>query len=60
VVIAAAASSGALAEARRRTRQLLRQDRNLTISVARRAWPFRPDFMDRLCHGLEIAGVPRA
>jgi AraC-like DNA-binding protein len=59
VVIAAAASAGALAEARRRTRRLLHQDRNLTISVARRAWPFRPDFMDRLCHGLEIAGVPR-
>lgn len=60
VVIAAAVHAGARAEARRRTRQLMRKDPNLTVSIAKQAWPFRPNFMDRLCQGLEIAGIPRA
>jgi AraC-like DNA-binding protein len=60
VVIAAAVHAGARAEARRRAQQLMRKDPNLTVSIARQAWPFRPDFMNRLCQGLEIAGIPRA
>ena len=59
VGIAAVAHYGAKAEARRRGLALLRKDPDLTISVARGAWPFRPAFMDRLCEGLEIAELPR-
>jgi len=59
IVIAAIAHCGARAEARRLAIRLLRKDPSLTISVARKAWPFRPEFMDRLCDGLEIAGLPR-
>ena len=60
VLAAAAARAGARVEARRIARQLLRKDPNLTVSVARTAWPFTPDFMTRLCDGLETAGLPRA
>jgi AraC-like DNA-binding protein len=60
VAVAAAALTGARAEARRMGRQLMRQDQDLTIAEARRAWPFTPAFMSRLGDGLEIAGLPRA
>lgn len=60
IVIAAAVHAGARAEARRIARRLMRKDPDLTVSEARRAWPFRPPFMARLCDGLEMAGVPRA
>jgi AraC-like DNA-binding protein len=60
VLIAAAAHAGARSEARRCARKLLRKDANLTVAVAREAWPFRPAFMERLCDGLATAGVPRA
>jgi AraC-like DNA-binding protein len=59
VLIAAAAHCGAKSEARRCARRLLRKDKNLTVSVAREAWPFRPMFMQRLGDGLAIAGVPQ-
>jgi len=58
VLVAAAAHAGARSEARRRARRLLRKDGDLTVAVAREAWPFRRPFMDRLCDGLAIAGVP--
>jgi hypothetical protein len=38
----------------------LRKDPDLTVAVAGAAWPFRPDFMDRLADGLAAAGIPRA
>jgi AraC-like DNA-binding protein len=60
IVIAAAVHAGARAEARRTTRKLLRRDPDLTVAVARRAWPFPPRFMARLADGLIIAGMPRA
>jgi AraC-like DNA-binding protein len=60
VLVASAALAGALDEARREARELLRQDGNLTVAGARAAWPFTPDFMERLGDGLERAGVPRA
>ena len=60
IVVAAAVHAGARAEARRTARSLLRKDPDLTVSVARRAWPFRPDFMERLAEGLATAGMPRA
>jgi AraC-like DNA-binding protein len=60
VLVAAAAHAGAKAEARRQARKLLRKDANLTVALARDAWPFTPPFMQRLGDGLEIAGVPRA
>ena len=60
VLIAAAAHCGAKSEARRYARKLLRKDMSLTVAVARDAWPFRPAFMDRLCDGLAVAGVPPA
>jgi AraC-like DNA-binding protein len=60
IVIAAAVHAGARAEARRIARRLLRKDPELTVAVARRAWPFSPDFMARLADGLAIAGVPRS
>jgi AraC-like DNA-binding protein len=59
VVAAAATHAGAHAEARRAARQLLRQDRDLTVAEARTAWPFPPDFMARLADGLASAGVPK-
>jgi AraC-like DNA-binding protein len=58
VLVAAAAHSGARSEARRCGRKLLRKDKSLTVAIARDAWPFRPAFMDRLCDGLAVAGVP--
>jgi AraC-like DNA-binding protein len=58
VLVAAAAHAGALGEARRCARRLLRKDANLTVAVARKAWPFTPSFMDRLGAGLAMAGVP--
>ncbi|HET6158469.1 MAG TPA: hypothetical protein VFE34_09010 [Dongiaceae bacterium] len=60
IVIAGAIHAGARAEARRRARSLLRKDPDLTVAVAGAAWPFRPDFMDRLADGLAAAGIPRA
>lgn len=60
VLVAAAAHAGVKSEARRSARKLLRKDANLTVAVAREAWPFPPHFMDRLGEGLAIAGVPRA
>lgn len=59
VLVAAAAHAGARDEARRHARRLLRKERDLTIAVAREAWPFRASFMERLCDGLVVAGVPR-
>jgi AraC-like DNA-binding protein len=59
VAVAAAAMTGARGEARRMGRQLLRKDPDLTVTEARQAWPFTPDFMCRLGEGLEIAGLPR-
>jgi AraC-like DNA-binding protein len=60
IVVAAAVHAGAGAKARRTARKLLRKDPDLTVAVARRAWPFRPDFMERLADGLAAAGIPRA
>ncbi len=59
VHVAAAAHAGARSEARRYARRLLRKDANLTVAVARDAWPFRPAFVERLGEGLAMAGVPR-
>lgn len=59
VVAAAAVHSGARADGRRIVRRLLRKDPSLTVSVARRAWPFPPPVMERLAGGLAIAGLPR-
>jgi AraC-like DNA-binding protein len=60
VLIAAVTHCGARSEARRYARNLLRKDKSLTVAGAREAWPFRPAFMDRLCDGLAVAGVPVA
>lgn len=59
VVIAAAVHAGAQAEAERRARALMRQDPDLTVELARHAWPFPAAFMERLCDGLQRAGLPR-
>jgi adenylate cyclase len=59
VVAASAVHAGARAEGRRTVARLLRQDPSLTVSVARRAWPFPPAVMDRLAEGLAGAGLPR-
>lgn len=59
VRVAAAAHAGARDEARRLARRLLRKDGDLTIAVARDAWPFRASFMERLCDGLAVAGIPK-
>lgn len=59
VLVAAAAHAGARDEARRHARRLLRKDGDLTVAVAREAWPFRASFMERLCDGLAIAGIPK-
>jgi AraC-like DNA-binding protein len=58
VTVAAAMHDGARAEGRRLARRLLRREPNLTVSLARTALPMRADFVDRLCDGLEKAGVP--
>lgn len=58
VTTAAAMHYGARAEARRLARRLLRREPNLTVSLARAAWPIQADFADRLGDGLEKAGVP--
>jgi AraC-like DNA-binding protein len=58
VTVAAAAHYGAHAEASRMARRLLRKDPDLTVTMARRAWPFPPGFMARLADGLERAGIP--
>jgi tetratricopeptide (TPR) repeat protein len=60
IVIAGAFHAGARAEARRRAKALMRKDPNLTVAVARVAWPFRPRFMDQLADGLASAGIPKA
>jgi len=60
VLVAAVALTGARAEARRMGRALMRKERELTVALARRAWPFTPKFVSRLADGLEIAGLPRA
>ncbi len=59
VVAAAAAHAGARDEARRTVRGLLLKDSSLTVSVARRAWPFPSPVMERLADGLAVAGLPR-
>ena len=60
IAVAAVALTGARVEARRMGRQLIRKDPGLTVSQARRAWPFTPRFMSCLGDGLEIAGLPQA
>lgn len=60
IAVAATALAGARSEARRRARNLMRNDPDLTVAEARQAWPFTPTFMTRLGDGLEIAGLPRA
>jgi AraC-like DNA-binding protein/Flp pilus assembly protein TadD len=60
VAVAAVGLTGTRAEARRMGRRLMRQEPDLTVAVARQAWPFTPAFMSRLADGLEIAGLPRA
>jgi AraC-like DNA-binding protein len=59
VLVAGTALMGAVSEARRQARDLLRKDRNLTVAGAHGAWPFPPSFMERLAKGLELAEVPR-
>jgi tetratricopeptide (TPR) repeat protein len=60
MAVAAAARSGALTEARRLGRKLLRKDRQLTVAKAGKAWPFPREFMGRLCEGLQLAGIPKS
>jgi AraC-like DNA-binding protein len=60
ITAAAAVHAGAVAEARRLVRSLLRKDSSLTIAVAYRAWPFPAPFMARLADGLAAADLPRA
>jgi hypothetical protein len=59
VVAASAVHAGARADGRRIVGRLLRKDPSLTVSVARRAWPFPPAVMERLADGLASAGMPR-
>ncbi|MBS0223934.1 MAG: helix-turn-helix domain-containing protein [Proteobacteria bacterium] len=59
VGVAATALAGTRAEARRAARRLLRKDKDLTVEIARQAWPFPPSFMRRLGDGLLLAGVPK-
>ncbi len=59
VVAAAAVHAGTREEARRIVRRVLRKDPSLTVSAARRAWPFPPRFMEVLANGLATAGLPR-
>lgn len=51
VLVAAAVHAGARSDARRYARKLLRKDANLTVAVAREAWPFRPMFMQLVADG---------
>lgn len=60
VLTAAAAHMGARSEARRRARGLLKKDPDLTVAIARDAWPFTRGFMNRLGDGLAAAGIPLA
>jgi hypothetical protein len=59
IVAASAAHAGAKDEARRTVRRMLRRDPELTVGLARRAWPFPAKVMDRLADGLTSAGLPR-
>jgi AraC-like DNA-binding protein len=59
IVAASAVHGGARAEGRRIVGRLLRKDPDLTVRVARDAWPFPPRVMDRLAEGLAAAGLPR-
>jgi AraC-like DNA-binding protein len=59
VVAASAIHAEARADGRRIVGRLLRKDPSLTVSVARRAWPFPPPVMDRLADGLARAGLPQ-
>lgn len=59
IVAAAAVHDGTRENARRIVGRLLRQDPSLTVTVARRAWPFPPQVMDRLADGLSRAGLPK-
>jgi AraC-like DNA-binding protein len=59
VVAASAVRAGARAEGRRIVGRLLRRDPSLTVTVARRAWPFPGPVMDRLAEALAAAGMPR-
>jgi AraC-like DNA-binding protein len=59
IAVAAAVHAGAAGAARRMARRLMRNDPNLTVASARRAWPFPPAFMTRLADGLKLAGIPR-
>jgi len=59
VVAASAVHAGARADGRRIVGRVLRKDPHLTVSVARRAWPFPPAVMERLADGLAMAGLPR-
>jgi len=60
ISVAAAANAGALDEARRIARRLMRKDPDLTVEEAKSAWPFPPQFMTHLGGGLAKAGVPRS
>jgi AraC-like DNA-binding protein len=60
IAAAAATHAGARTEGRRIARQLLRKDPDLTVDLARGAWPFPQAFMARLADGLAVAGLPRA
>jgi AraC-like DNA-binding protein/Flp pilus assembly protein TadD len=60
IAVAAVGLAGARSEARRMGRRLMEKEPDLTISKARRAWPFTQAFMSRIGDGLEIAGLPRA
>lgn len=59
IAVAAAVRAGAKGEACRIAHRLLRMDPHLTVEKARNSWPFPLGFMDRLCNGLEVAGIPR-
>lgn len=59
VVAASAVHAGARADGRRIVGGLLRKDPSLTVSVARRAWPFPRAVMDRLADGLAVGGMPQ-
>ena len=59
VLAAAAHRAGARSEARRIVKQLMRKDPHLTVSIARKAWPFPQSFMARLGDALQAAGVPQ-
>lgn len=59
LAVAAAVHAGALSDARRIARRLLRRDPDLTVAKAHKAWPFPPAFMIRLADGLSKAGIPR-